>query len=224
MIPKKIFPFVFIFIVIIFIAVTGLACSFLDNARIKYSQTQATLDSLATRVQAGKDQFATLEAFATQALGSEAVQTARAFATREGSQILATLEAFATQEGPGLVETSRALLTEAPSFADQAKSALATLPASMNSNLQDIPVIWGEKSNFTSGENVISYITPLDFKTLVDFYQNEMRSNRWVSVEEPSNVTDQFAWLVYDKPGRRAYVQISLADQGTSVMIIIENR
>lgn len=105
---------------------TSLSCSLLSDIRETTGEARQTAESLATTVQQGRDALATGQAVATQVLGSEAIQTARAFATQHGPSAIATAEALATQYGPSAVETARALATEYGPSALGTAQAVAT--------------------------------------------------------------------------------------------------
>jgi len=88
----------------------------------------------------------------------------------------------------------------------------------------DIPVVEDPKENLFGSENVVSYLTPFDFDSVLAFYQEEMPNNGWVPKDD-SVIADEAALLYYEKADREATVTLSYTplDNKTAVLILIQD-
>jgi len=87
----------------------------------------------------------------------------------------------------------------------------------------DIPIVEAVNEILIESEDVISYLTSMDFAYVTDFYISQMPINGWTSVEE-NIINDDSALLFFEKDGLKATVTINFnsADNETSVMIFIQ--
>ena len=113
-------------LVLTLLAAASLACGLFSGLNRQLGQIRSTAQSAATGIEEGRNLVETGQALATQVLGNDIVQTARAFATEQGPGLLATGEAFATERGPALAATLEALATEKGPAAAATLEALAT--------------------------------------------------------------------------------------------------
>jgi hypothetical protein len=179
----------------------------------------------------------TAEAIATQArgLGDQAQGIATAF-----DSSIETLQAFATEEAPGVLETGQALLTEAAErglletaqarITEDGSQLLATLEAvatqgfSTTTGPEDIPVVdRASVTNFYASDFLVSYLSSLDFASVLAFYKQEMPESGWTEVAEGALETENAALLRYEKEGRTATVTLSgdAQNQQSAVQILI---
>lgn len=244
---KKSYRFIF---ALTLLAAASLACTLFSGLSRDVGQLRSTAQSVATTVKQGQELIQTGQAVATQVLGNEIVQTARAFATEQGSELLATGQAFITQEGPGLLATGQTIATEqGPSLLatmqaaatqqgpglletmqaaatqigpglEGTMQAVATQAASPGGAPADIPQVEGGKTNLIATNSFVSYTTPLDLRSVMDFYEREMPNNGWTKVEQGSVVSAASAIFIYEKPGRRATLTIS-ADTGVGATLVV---
>ncbi|HEX9616632.1 MAG TPA: hypothetical protein VGA03_04400 [Anaerolineales bacterium] len=182
----------------------------------------------------------TAEAIATQARGLG--DQAQGLATALGGG-LETIQAFATEEAPGVLETGRALLTEAaePGLLETAQAkitedgsgmlatleAIATQGFSTSEGPEDIPVVAeAYVSDFFASEVIVSYLSSLDYPSVLAFYKQEMPDNGWTEVAEESLETENAAVLKYEKDNRTATITLSgnAQDQQTAVQILVGNQ
>ena len=196
-----------IMLVMAVLTTVSLACGLFTNFQRQVDEGQATLDFAATQLQKGKNQISTLEALSTQAFGSEAIQT---------------IQALAEKEGPGLLATSEALLRDAPNLLATLGGYATALPGDYSQNLVDVPIMWGDKTGFTTNQNSISYTSRLDLRTVVNFHDAEMPGNGWDRDNEKSVVLQNSAMLIYRKPGRTATILLNAVNEGTTVLVIVE--
>jgi hypothetical protein len=192
-----------------------LACNLFSQAESLANSAQQgreliqTAQSLSTEV-GSTGMLETAQAMATQVSESGLAETAQAFATEEGPSFAETAQAVATQQGPGLMETAQAMVTKAAvTFGDA--------PA-------DIPVVGGEKESYFSTAELVSYITPISYSEVLNFYKEQMAVNDWIKADEGWVETESAAVLNFTKPDRFATVTISInpLDNMTVVMITIQ--
>lgn len=88
----------------------------------------------------------------------------------------------------------------------------------------DIPIVDAEIENFFASEAFVSYITPMDFNDVLDFYLEEMPNNDWEPQENVTVQSEDAAVLQYTKQGQDVIVTISKnpVDESTVVLITIE--
>jgi hypothetical protein len=140
----------------------------------------------------------------------------------EIDNITGDLETLAT-DLPGDLDT---IATDIPSEVDDIIGDLGGIldDESESENIPaDIPVVEGQKDNLFGSEQVVSYMTPIDFATVLSFYQEQMPINGWTA-KEGDVITEDAALLYYEKTGREATVTLSYSagDSKTVVMIIIQ--
>jgi cytochrome c551/c552 len=215
----------------------SMACSLFSGISEQVSDVRATVDSAATAVQKGQDVIATVQSAATEVMGSGFAQTVEAVATQQGPGLIATAQAFATEQGPGFIETAQAFATqEGPGFIETAQAfatqegpglletaqAMATAVAGSNqAPPEDIPIVSGTTENLYTTDEIVTYITPLDFQSVLAFYQQEMPANGWEADSTNTALTANTAVLQYDKVDRHATITLSESDGKTVVLIII---
>jgi hypothetical protein len=87
----------------------------------------------------------------------------------------------------------------------------------------DIPVVEDPIENLFGSANVVSYLTPFDFDSVLAFYQTEMPNHGWLP-KDNSVITDDAALLYFEKSDRKATVTLSYTpiDDKTAVMILIQ--
>ena len=95
----------------VLVAVT-LSCSAISNLSNDVNGIKETAQSVGTSVESGRQLLETGKAVATQVQGNELVQTAQAFATKQGPRLEGTISAFATEQGPKVQGTAQAFATQ----------------------------------------------------------------------------------------------------------------
>ena len=170
------------------VLMTILGCSLFNGVSERISNTKATVDDVATKVEQGRNLVGTAQGVATQVGESDFLETVQnlatevdesgilatiqAVATEQGPVILGTVQAFATQEGPALIATAQAVATE---FSE----SQGTIP-------EDIPMINNSPEQFVANSRLISYQTAIPFINVVDFYRIEMQLNEWLEHKNDS--------------------------------------
>jgi hypothetical protein len=228
--------------VLTLIAAFGISCNLVSNVTQRVGGVEKTAQSVATGLQSGREIFSTGQALATNIGGNSIVQTAQAFvteqgpgvektvqafATNQGPGLEQTIQAFATNQGPGLEQTVQAFITEGVPGLAGTVQALATQGGSTTGQApQDIPLVEGTKTNLVTSENFVTYLTSMDFKSVVSFYETQMPVNGWTKVEDESIQNDNSAVLVYDKPSRKATITLGVnpTDNSTVVAISISQK
>jgi len=124
----------------VLVAIT-LSCSAVSNLSGDVNGIKETAQSVGTSVESGRQLLETGKAVVTQVQGNELVQTAQAyatkqgprlegtinaFATEQGPKVRGTMQAFATQQGPGLQETIQVFVTQQGPGLEQTINALVT--------------------------------------------------------------------------------------------------
>lgn len=205
------------------LAATGQALA----TQLAGSDLAQTAQALATQVdQAGLDE--TAQAMASEAAAIGLDETAQAIATQVAeSGLEETAQAFITQNAPGMVETAQAMVTNqgaglvetAQALATQAAAALGQAPA-------EIPIVPGDKDNYSASGLYVSYTTPLSFAEVLDFYKREMVNEGWNKVDLGSVETETSAILNYEKPDRKAAVvlETTATPPGTIVAITVQSK
>ena len=217
---------------------TTIACNLLSGIGERYSETKGTAQSVATRVQEGRDLLGTAQAIATdvggsglletaQALATQAgesgfLETAQAFATEQGPRLLGTAQAIATEEGPRLIETARALATqEGPRMRKTAQAIATKAAVTFGEAPPDIPVVGGDKENFIGSSEMVSYITPLPLEQTLEFYKREMPAIGWNELPDGWFESDNLAVLNYFKPDRFVSITLSTIPIGDQTIVMI---
>ncbi len=218
----------------------SLACSLFSGISERVGGVKATVEGAATAVQKGQDVIATVQSAATEVMGSglaktvEAVATeqgpgiiatAQAFATEQGPGMIATAQAFATDQGPGLVETAQSLATEeGPGLVETAQAMATAFAESSQSPPDDIPIVSGTTENLFATQDTVSYFTPMEFQSVLSYYQQEMPANGWEADLTKTFQTADTAVLQYDKVDRHATITLSVSNNTTVVLIIITGK
>lgn len=200
----------------------SMACSLFSGISEQVSDVRATVEGAATAVQKGQDVIATVQSAATEVMGSSLAQTVEAVATQQGPGLIATAQAFATQEGPGFIETAQAFATqEGPGLVETAQAMATAVAGSNQAPPEDIPIVSGTTENLYTTDEIVTYITPLDFQSVLAFYQQEMPANGWEVDSTNTALTANTAVLQYDKVDRHATITLSESNGKTVVLIII---
>jgi len=203
------------------LVIGGLACSLLSGL----GQTSKDVQSISTDIGKGKQLVATVQPIITQIEGLKLLETLQNFTKSQVPGALETMKAVATVQGVGMVETVQAYATShAPSLKETGQAMATQL--SPGEVPGDIPVVEGDKTEFYSSQEIVSYGTPLDFQTVLDFYKNEMPAKGWTLVEAAATEMENFASLPYDKPTRRTTINITVnqLNHSTIVLITISNK
>jgi hypothetical protein len=211
----------------------ALACNLLSGIGSNIREARETGQSVITEVQG----------LATQS--GPMIETARAFATNEGSSLVETAQAIAT-DNPGLLETAKSFVTEGlpelgqtleaaatehPELAETMKAASTDYAGGSGGGFGDIPadipmVDQTTVENLYVVDTLISYTTSLDYKTVRDYYKEQMTANGWVADENGSYEVENTAMLSYGKPDRIVNIIITgeASDNKVSVVIQISNK
>lgn len=90
----------------------------------------------------------------------------------------------------------------------------------------DIPVPEGKKENLFSSANFLSYSTEDSFSYLTSYYEKKMADYEWSKIESGSYITESTAQFTYEKPDRKAIVniQVNLLSQHVTVVITIQGK
>ena len=223
----------------VMLAASALACNFISQVTSRTGGIQETAQALATGVGEGQGLLATAQAVLTED-GSRLFSTAVAIATEQGSQFFGTAQAFVTQEGPGLIETAQALATEqgpavkgtVQAFATEQGPELVATAQALATQIaigtpqvpEDIPLIEGERKNLTSLLGMVAYSTSIPYNDVLAFYLAEMPANGWEIVGDGTYQIPNTAVLNYQKVDRKATVSLSVVDNQTYLLILIQNR
>ena len=215
-----------------------MACSLVSGIGDGYTETKETAQSVATKVQQGRDLLGTAQSIATdvgnsgllataQALATEVgesgfLETAQAFATEQGPKMIATVQSIATEEGPSLIETAQAIATQEGPRMKETAQAIATKAATIFGEAPpDIPVIGGDKENFIGSQEMVSYIIPLPLDQTTEFYKREMPAIGWIELQDGWFESDNLAVLNYTKPDRIVSITLSTIPVGDQTIVMI---
>jgi len=90
----------------------------------------------------------------------------------------------------------------------------------------DIPVVDEPRDDLYGTQDMVSYMTPLEFETVLSFYQEQMPENDWEPRQEGTVVSADSAVLHFEKPDRSAIVALGINPQDgkTFVMITIQSK
>jgi hypothetical protein len=199
----------------------SLACSLLSQL----GQTTQDIQSIGTDIGKGKQLVSTVQPVITQIEGLKLIETLQSFTKNEVPGALETMKAVATVQGVGMVETLQAYATSnAPSLKETGQAMATQL--SPGEVPEDIPVVEGDKVNFYSSAEIVSYETALDFQTVLDFYKQEMAAKGWTLVEKDATEMGDLAILPFDKPTRRNTTNLTVnpINHNTIVLITISNK
>ncbi len=207
---------------------TILGCSLFNGVSERLSNTKATVDDVATKVEQGRNLVGTAQGVATQIGESSFLETVQNLATEvDESGILATIQAVATEQGPVILGTVQALATqEGPAFIATAQAIATELSESQGSLPEDIPLIDGSLEQFVANSQIISYQTAIPFINVVDFYRIEMPLNEWLEQENSSFVAENTAVLIFNNNNRSATVTLSTnpLNDHTIVLITVQSK
>jgi hypothetical protein len=214
----KPYRYLWLIAVLVLIAV---ACSLFSAVGNRIDTARATAEAIATDVEQGRDLLETARAMATQVGGAGMLGTIQALATEaDESGLLSTAQAFATAEGPGLMETALAVATrQGPEILSTAQSYITQIAP--GEAPADIPIMDGDKELFFQSKNLVSYMIALPLEQVDDFYQQQMPANGWTKVDAESFESPAAKSLVYEKPGQRASVVLSISPGGDKSVILI---
>jgi hypothetical protein len=197
-----------------------LACNSLTGLGEDYQEVRSTAESIATQAQAMITQA---QGIATEIVESDALATARAFATQEGPPLVATGEALATQAaGAGYLETVESFVTNEPGGLLETAQALATNALGMGGQPEDVPLLAEEtRSQFFANASIISYATSVDLPTSINFYKTSMPFNGWEPISEGNLETESAAILRYAKDDRIATVTLTASPLTRQTVVLI---
>lgn len=208
---------------VVVLLTAGAACNFITGISDNVQSGLGTAGAAATQVRALASQA---QGLATSVEESGFLKTAQAFATEEGSQFLATGRALATRaEESGILETAQAFATAEGSSLLATARVVATQGVKTGTAPEDIPVVEEDTIvNFYGSESLVSYLTSLDFETVLNFYENQMPANGWQATSEISVETNSVARMKYEKGERTAdiLVNVNPLDQKTMVTIVLQ--
>jgi len=200
----------------------SLACSLFSGVSERVGGIRSTVEGAATAVQKGQDVIATVQSAATEVMGSSLAQTLEVVATEQGPGVIATAQAFATRSGPGAIETVQAFATQGIPGLIATGEAMGTAYANSNQPPpDDIPIVNGTTENLFATDGTVSYFTPMDFQSVLNYYQQEMPVNGWEANPDNTILTADVAVLQYDKIGKHATITLNVSDNKTVVLIII---
>lgn len=208
---------------VLILLTAGVACNFITRISDNVQSGLGTAGAAATQVRALASQA---QGLATAVEESGFLKTAQALATEEGGQFLATARAIATQaEESGVLETAQAFATAEGSSLLATVRVVATQGVKTGAAPEDIPVVEEDSIvNFYGSESVVSYLTALDFETVLVFYENEMPANGWQATSQITVETNSVARMKYGKGERTAdiLVNVNPLDQKTMVTILLQ--
>jgi hypothetical protein len=186
------------------------------------SRLLKTAGSFAT--QEGWQLLETARAYATQE-GPGMMETIQALATDKGPDVRPTLQAFATEQGPGVKATFQAFATEqGPDIVATAQGLATQMAAETPIVPEDIPLVEGERKNLTALLGMVTYSTSLPYDDVLSFYLAEMPAHGWELVNEGSYQIPNSAVLNYQKIDRKATVSMSVVNNQTYLLILIQNQ
>jgi hypothetical protein len=220
---------------------TALACNLLNGLQ-NVRELKATGQAVVTQVEGFATQNApmieTARALATTQGGS-ILKTAQAFAT-DNPGLLETGKAFVTNDLPGLKNTIEAAATDFPDLAETMKAVATDNPGAMETISalgtriaggsngsgqvpEDIPMPDSSKvENLNVTNELITYSTSLDFKTILSLYKEQMPTNGWQANKDATMETGSTAMLVFDKPDRTATLIITGDSTNDKVSVVIQ--
>jgi hypothetical protein len=217
--PNKLFRFAWLGVLLVAVTV---ACNLLNGVSEDVRDVRDTAEAIATQAQGLGDQA---QGIATAF--DRSLETLQAFATEEAPEVLGTGQALLTEAAErGLLETAQARITEDGSELLGTLEAIATQGFSTSTGPEDIPVVDRTTvRDFFATDTLVSYLSSLDFASVLDFYKQQMPENGWNAVAGGTLETESAAVLRYEKEGRTATVTLSgnAQDQQTAVQILIGN-
>jgi cytochrome c551/c552 len=159
------------------------------------------------------------QSFATQS--AELISTAQAFATQNPA-VVGTAQAFFNEQGPALLETAQAYATQHPGLLETAQ-ALATQGINQaGSGPANIPIVPGEVQLLASTGDTLSYITPMEYRSVMEFYRVEMSAQGWAPVAQGTLETESVSVFNFTRPGQNANLTINAGDSKTIVTVTVK--
>lgn len=228
-----------------------LACNFLSNIRGDIGGARNTVISVATQAggiitqvegaataldesaametakafvtEQGPAALSTIQALGTQLAESGYLPTFQAEITERVPQAMETFRALATQAaGSGAMQTMEAVATEQ---GDEIQATLRALPTiGLNNPPEDIPLPdEAGLSGLFASESFVTFQSPQDLRTLVEFYENALPQRGWSRDSDGNLETDSLAISNYIKENRRATLIVTaIGESGlTNVLLLI---
>jgi hypothetical protein len=158
------------------------------------------------------------QAFATQS--ADLISTAQALATQNPA-LVGTAQAFFTEQGPALLATAQAVATQHPGLLETAQ-ALATQGLNQGNGPANIPVVPGEIQLLVSTGDTLSYITPMDYRSVMEFYRVEMPRQGWVPVAQGTLETESVSVFNFTRPDQNVNLTINAGDGKTIVTVTVK--
>jgi len=197
-----------------------LACNLLSGVQGDMGAARGTAAAIATEARGFVTQ---VEGLATEADARRALTTLEAFTTQKGPEVEATLEALGTEAAEkGIYKTAQAFATQEGGDILATIQAIATQGLLPNNPPDDIPLVPQDSLNYLNAtESIVSYLTDLDYQTILEFYKQEMPANGWEANPEGSVETGYAAVLRYEKIDRTATVALSAVSPGQTTTVLI---
>lgn len=183
-----------------------------------------TLEALVK--EGGGQALATMDAIASKE-GGNAIATVEAFATREGMKALATGQALASGKGEEMLATAVAYTAEQDFSTTVEAAAAGAKDLISGESPKDIPLVDVKTiSALYKSKAMVTYMTSLEYETVVNFYKGKMATEGWNKVEKETTDNALAAVLVFEKEGRNASVTLTpkRIGTGTAVMIILSEK
>ena len=195
-----------LYLIILILISTSLACS-ISGISKQAQSVERTAQALRTEVSGivtmGGSLINTAQALETQHPG--VVETVKGLAT-QGAPMISTIQAVAT-DNPGLVQTAQ-------TFVEQ------EIPTGEPPT--DIPIYNPDQTdNFFGSSQYIFYISPTDYKQVLDFYKAQMPNNGWQYLEGDSHEYANAAQLNYYKDNRIATINLSANPLNNTTVVVI---
>lgn len=202
-----------------------LACNFISGLSQDVQSARQTAEYAGTQVQVLATQA---QGLATSVEESGYLKTAQAIATERGAEILGTAQALATEaEERGVLDTVQAYVTQEGSSLLSTAKAIATKGVHEGQAPEDVPIVDADTiQDFYGSETFITYLTSLDFQSVLNFYKKEMPAKGWEAVADGSIEASESAHLNFKKPTQTASVTLNMnpVDQKTIVVILLQNQ
>jgi hypothetical protein len=85
----------------------------------------------------------------------------------------------------------------------------------------DIPVLQGEIADLFISPNFISYVAQRTFDDAVNFYERQMAANGWIGNPRGSIMSQNSAYLNFDKENRKASISIRFNPISSTTTVVI---
>lgn len=197
-----------------------LACNLITGIQGDIGAARDTAEAIATEA---RDITTQVEGFATEVDASSRLATLEALVTREGPEAEATLKALGTQAAESdIYQTAEAYVTEEGPNLLATIQAIATQGLPPNNPPDDIPIVdQGDIRFLFANESTVSYLTDLDYQTVLEFYKQEMPANGWEANHEASVESGYAAVLRFEKADRVATVALGAVTPGQTTSVLI---